>query len=212
MDRSRCVWSGRFGTNEVDELMPRLPFPEKSITGVYGSMSEFRRKNNMQAHSGTDFAPAGSNKGKTVIPAVANGTISFVQWSKVLGWVVNQSVYDVKKKKVAYVGYCHLACAKHGINCKGGHDASIAIAVKAGDKVSEGMAIGTIGNTGSASSGAHLHLTISWLERGVFGSTADKFDFVEWVKTQSAPAKQTNKKTQAVVAPKVCPSCKQEIK
>ncbi|NBU22801.1 MAG: M23 family metallopeptidase [Actinobacteria bacterium] len=192
--------------------MARLPFPKSTITGVYGSMSEFRRKNGMQAHSGTDFAPAGSNKGKTVIPAVAAGTVRFVQWSNVLGWVLVQTAYDSAKKKTAYVGYCHLACKKHGINCKGGHDASLAITLKAGDKVAEGDAIGTIGNTGSASSGAHLHLTISWLERGVFGSTADKFDFVEWVEAKPAEKKQTNKKTQAVVPSKVCPSCKQEIK
>jgi murein DD-endopeptidase MepM/ murein hydrolase activator NlpD len=81
--------------------MARLPFSAKSITGVYGSMSDFRRKNKMQAHSGTDFAPAGSSKGKTAIPAVADGTVKLVQWSNVLGWVLVQSVYDVKKKKTA---------------------------------------------------------------------------------------------------------------
>jgi murein DD-endopeptidase MepM/ murein hydrolase activator NlpD len=194
--------------------MAKLPFPENTITGVYGSMSDFRRKNKMQAHSGTDFAPTGSSKGKTAIPAVANGTVQFVKWSNILGWVLVQTVWDVKKKKAAYVGYCHLACKKHGINCKGGHDASEAITLKAGDKVAEGDAIGIIGNTGSASSGAHLHLTISWLERGVFGVTADKFDFVEWVKTQAPATKQANKKTETVVLPQVkkCPTCGQDIK
>lgn len=177
--------------------MARLPFPESTITGVYGSMSDFRRKNNMQAHSGTDFAPAGSSKGKTAIPAVASGTIELVQFSKVLGWVLVQTVWDVKKKKAAYVGYCHLKDEPK---------------LKVGDKVVEGDAIGIVGNTGSASSGAHLHLTISWTVKGVFGATADKFDFVEWLKTQAT--KQTNKKTEAVVLPKVktCKTCGQEIK
>jgi hypothetical protein len=30
----------------------RLPYPDKYITGHYGTMSDFRRKNGMQAHSG----------------------------------------------------------------------------------------------------------------------------------------------------------------
>ena len=189
--------------------MPRLPFAENTITGVYGSMSEFRRKNNMQAHSGTDFAPAGSNKGKPAIPAVSDGTIALVQWSNVLGWVIVQSAWDAKKKKAAYIGYCHLACDKHGINCKGSHDGSIATKLKLGDKVTEGSSVGMIGNTGSASSGAHLHLTISWAVKGVFGATSDKFDFVEWVKQQGTPAtKGATKK----VNKKICATCGQEVK
>jgi len=197
--------------------MSRLPFPATTITGAYGSMSDYRRKHGMQAHSGTDFAPAGSNKGKTPIPAVANGTVQFVQFSKILGWVLVQTVWDIKKKKAVYVGYCHLSCRKHGINCPGGHDSSIAIGHIAGAKLSEGDVIANIGNTGSASSGCHLHLTISLKERGIFGVTADKFDFVEWLASQAPAPKQTPKKTQAVVLPKTvtvyaCPHCKKELK
>lgn len=160
--------------------MARLPFPESTITGVYGSMSEFRRKNNMQAHSGTDFAPPGSNKGKTAIPAVANGTVRLVQWSNVLGWVLVQTVHDKKTKKTAFVGYCHLKDEP---------------TLKVGDKVKEGDSIGIMGTTGSASSGIHLHLTISWQLKGVFGPTAAKFDFVKWVKEQEAPAAKGAPKT-----------------
>lgn len=193
--------------------MPKLPFPESTITGVYGSMSDFRRKNKMQAHSGTDFAPAGSSKGKTAIPAVASGTIKLIQWSNVLGWVIVQTAWDAKKKKAAYVGYCHLKCSSHGINCKGPkvHGNHMPVKKMVGDKVEEGQTIAFIGNTGSASSGCHLHLTISWQLKGVFGVTADKFDFVEWIKTQT---KQTNTKKEAVVLPavKTCKTCGQEIK
>lgn len=154
-----------------------MPFPEKTITGEYGTMSAFRRKNKMQAHSGTDWAPPGSNKGKTLIPAIADGTIKLIHYSKVLGWVVVQTAAD-KAGKIWYIGYCHLACKKCGINCKGGHDASIALDVKLGDKVkagdvSHGM---TIGNTGNASSGAHLHATLGKAVKDVFGPTASKSD------------------------------------
>jgi murein DD-endopeptidase MepM/ murein hydrolase activator NlpD len=179
--------------------MARLPFPANTITGVYGSMSDFRRKNGLQPHSGTDFAPKSSSKGKTPIPAVASGTVRLVQFSKVLGWVLVHTVWDIKKKKAAFVGYSHLSCKAHGINCKGGHDASTALDLKVGDKVTEGQTIGIMGNTGSASSGVHLHLTISWKEKGVFGITSDKFDFVEWLATQQVEKKQTNTKKEKVV-------------
>jgi murein DD-endopeptidase MepM/ murein hydrolase activator NlpD len=189
--------------------MPRLPFPENTITGVYGSMSEFRRKNGLQPHSGTDFAPKGSSRGRTPIPAVGSGTVKLVQFSRVLGWVLVHTVWDSKKKKAAYAGYSHLACKTHGINCKGGHDAASAIDLKVGAKIKEGDTIGIMGNTGSASSGVHLHLTMSWTLKGVFGATADKFDFVEWLKTQEKPAtKGAAKKT----VKKTCPTCGQEIK
>lgn len=192
--------------------MARLPFPEDTITGIYGSMSAYRRKHGLQPHSGVDFAPKGSNKGKTPIPAVANGTVRLTQFSRVLGWVLVQTVWDVKKKKAAFVGYSHLSCKTHGINCKGGHAASEALDLKVGDKVKEGQTIGIMGNTGSASSGVHLHLTISWKLKGVFGVTADKFDFVEWLATQEK--KQENPKKEKVVLPKVvyaCPHCKKEL-
>lgn len=198
--------------------MARLPFPESTITGVYGSMSEFRRKNGLQAHSGTDFAPAGSNKKKTLIPFVAKGKITLIQWSNVLGWVVEHTAWDAKKKKAAYIGYSHLACAKHGVACKGGHEASIAIpSLKVGQEIEEGATVLEMGNTGSASSAKHLHLTISWKSKGVFGMTADKFDFVEWVKTQGTPAtkgavKKEAAKPKAPAAKKTCPTCGQETK
>jgi murein DD-endopeptidase MepM/ murein hydrolase activator NlpD len=152
-----------------------MPFPEKAITGEFGTMSEFRRKNNMQAHSGTDWAPAGSNKGKTSIPAITRGTIRLVQWSNVLGWVLVQTAMD-KDRNLWYIGYCHLACNKCGVNCKGGHDASIAITRKVGDKVNAGDSVGIMGNTGSASSGVHLHATLGKQLRDVFGPTSAKSD------------------------------------
>ena len=154
-----------------------MPFPEKTITGEYGTLSDFRRKNKMQPHSGTDWSPGGSNKGKTLIPAIADGTIKLVQFSKVLGWVVVQTAAD-RKGNIWHIGYCHLACKKCGINCSGNHDADLALTVEVGDKVkagdvSHGM---TIGNTGSASSGCHLHATLGKGVKDVFGPTAAKAD------------------------------------
>lgn len=139
----------------------RFPFDPKFITGRFGTLSEFRKKNGMQPHSGVDWArPEG-----TFIPAIASGTIVLQQWSDVLG---NVSVLRVmnKDKKLAYVGFCHLA--KPGL--------------EVGTKLKEGDIVGYVGNTGSASSGAHLHLTVSREVKGVFGPTSVKQDPIEFIK------------------------------
>ena len=159
-----------------------MPFPEKAITGEYGTMSEFRRRNKMQAHSGTDWAPAGSNKGKTAIPAVAKGTIKLIQWSNVLGWVVVQTAMD-KNKQLWYIGYCHVSCGTHGIDCKGPSVGDhMPIKKKVGDKLNAGDTVAFIGNTGSASSGAHLHATLGKGVKDVFGPTSAKSDLKKAIK------------------------------
>ncbi len=180
-----------------------MPFPEKSITGEYGTLSDYRRKNKMQPHSGTDWSPGGSNKGKTLIPAIADGTVKLVQFSKVLGWVVVQSAAD-KNGKIWHIGYCHLACKKCGINCNGSHDADIALTVEVGDKlkagdVSHGM---TIGNTGSASSGCHLHATLGKGVKDVFGPTTSKADLKKAIIANggAVAAKPTKKEAKEVLA------------
>ena len=139
----------------------RYPFEPKFITGRFGTLSEFRKKNGMQPHSGVDWArPEG-----TPIPSIASGTIVLQQWSDVLG---NVSVLRVmgKDQKLYYVGFCHLK----------------AEGLAVGTKVKEGDTIGFVGNTGSASSGAHLHLTISKELKGVFGPTSVKQDPIQFVK------------------------------
>jgi murein DD-endopeptidase MepM/ murein hydrolase activator NlpD len=139
----------------------RFPFDPKFITGRFGTLSEFRKKNNMQPHSGADWArPEG-----TPIPSIANGTIVLKQWSDVLGNVSVLRVMD-QEKKLAYVGFCHLA--KPGL--------------EVGTKVKEGDTIGLVGNTGSASSGPHLHLTVGREIKSVFGPTSVKFDPIEFIK------------------------------
>ena len=146
----------------------RFPFEPKFITGRFGTLSEFRRARGMQAHSGVDWArPEG-----TPIPAIANGTIVLQQFSKVLG---NVSVLRVmgNDKKLYYVGLCHLK----------------AEGLEVGQKVKEGDTIGFVGNTGSSSSGPHLHLTVSREVKGVFGPTSIKQDPIEFIKANKKAAK-----------------------
>jgi murein DD-endopeptidase MepM/ murein hydrolase activator NlpD len=139
----------------------KLPFHFSKITGRFGTLSEYRRRNNMQPHSGLDFAmPEG-----TPIPALANGTVVLNQFSKILGHVLVLRVMG-KDGKIYFIGYCHLQF----------------IGLATGTKVKEGQTIGTVGNSGSASTGAHLHMTVSKELRGVFGSTSVKQCPIEFIK------------------------------
>jgi murein DD-endopeptidase MepM/ murein hydrolase activator NlpD len=139
----------------------KLPFSFKKITGRFGTLSEYRRRNNMQPHSGVDFAmPEG-----TPIPAIANGTVVLNQFSKVLGHVLVQRVMG-KDGLLYFVGYCHLK----------------AEGLKTGTRVKLGESIGLVGNTGSASTGAHLHMTVSKELKGVFGPTSVKIDPIQFIK------------------------------
>jgi murein DD-endopeptidase MepM/ murein hydrolase activator NlpD len=177
----------------------RLPYPDKYITGHYGTMSDFRRKNGMQAHSGTDWArPRGSR-----IPAIAKGTVRLIQYSKVLGWVLVQTAMD-KDGKVWYIGYCHM-------DEKPGYSV--------GDKLTKSQTVGLIGNSGM-SSGPHLHATASKTLKGVFGVTAAKVDLYKLIleNTEGSEEKQADEEVKAVVEPSeskivyACPHCKKELK
>lgn len=177
----------------------RLPYDDKYITGHYGTMSDFRKKNGMQAHSGTDWArPKG-----TRIPAIAKGTVRLIQFSKVLGWVLVQTAMD-KDGQIWYLGYCHM-------DEKPGYSV--------GDKLTKSQTIGLIGNTGM-SSGPHLHATASKTLKGVFGATSAKVDLYKLIleNIKGTTAEQTNtqdKKMVEQVESKIvyaCPHCKKELK
>lgn len=166
-----------------------LPFEDKFLTGHFGKVRVINGKKT-QPHRGTDWAP-GSGK---PIPAVSSGTVVLIQYSKVLGWVVVQSVmgYD---KKVRYVGYCHMDTKP---------------AYEVGKKLRVGQIIGKVGNEGF-SSGPHLHATLSDTIKGVFSGTV--YDLYKYLLDQienaskSKPAGQKSAK-----APKKCPTCGQEVK
>jgi len=172
-----------------------LPFTDSRITGHYGTLSDYRRSKGMQPHSGTDWAV----KTGTLIPAIAAGTVKLIQWSRILGWVVVQSAID-NNGKVWYLGYCHLTCSQHGDKCKGDHESPLT-KTKVGDKVKVGQNYLRVGNTGSATTGSHLHATASKTLKGVFGVTASKVDLYKLIlaNAKGLEKKQTNTQTKAVV-------------
>lgn len=180
-----------------------LPFSDKVLTGHFGKIRTINGKKT-NPHRGTDWAP----KRGTPIPAVSSGTVAVVQYSKILGWVLVQSVMG-KDKKVMYVGYCHMDTKP---------------TLKVGDKLKMGQTIGKVGNEGF-SSGPHLHATLSNTPKGVFSGTV--YDLYKYLSeqlesvTESKPAGQKSpapaKKAVAVAkeTTKViyaCPHCKKELK
>jgi murein DD-endopeptidase MepM/ murein hydrolase activator NlpD len=186
-----------------------LPYPDKMLTGHFGKIRTINGKKT-QPHRGTDWGV----KLGTPIPAVSNGTVMLVQYSKILGWVLVQSVvgYD---KKVRYVGYCHMDTKPD---------------YEVGDKLKMGQIIGKIGNEGM-SSGPHLHATLSDTVKGVFSGTV--YDLYKYLSDQikngstgsTEPQKSSVAPKKVATAPKetpvakteakiiyACPHCKKELK
>ena len=134
------------------------PFPEDRITGHFGTRSAFRIRNGLGPHRGTDWA----KPNKTPIPAITDGTIALVQYSKILGWCIVQTAWA--EGKTYYIGYAHLAKKP---------------TLKVGDKIKMGETIALLGNTGKASSGPHLHATLSTSKKGIFwGKVYDLYKFI----------------------------------
>jgi murein DD-endopeptidase MepM/ murein hydrolase activator NlpD len=134
----------------------RHPFSKKTITSRWGATA-----NRPTPHRGLDYAPGN----KTVIPAVADGEIVFIGWSDCLGHVVVQKC-RASNGQIVFVGYCHLL-SKPG-------------SYKVGDFRRAGDSIQKVGNTGSCSRGAHLHLTIGPKVDSVFlGVTVNPEKFID---------------------------------
>ena len=106
-------------------------------------------------HRGCDY---NGFKAGTALPAVGDGVITLNQWSDVLGWVVTLKVGK------HHFSYCHLNKQSP---------------LKVGTVVKSGQSVGGAGTTGSASSGVHLHFTLSLLPKGVFaGKVYDAHGFL----------------------------------
>jgi murein DD-endopeptidase MepM/ murein hydrolase activator NlpD len=141
---------------EVVKRNWRQPLDKFKITCVFGLKDEYHPN----GHRGTDYA--GVPEG-TPLKAVADGmTVVLnkgVKDSAVLG---NVLVLQIGSR---FFGYCHMKEQS---------------ALKVGDKVNAGDVVGKMGNTGSASHGAHLHFTLSDTVAGVYsGTVMDAHQFLE---------------------------------
>jgi murein DD-endopeptidase MepM/ murein hydrolase activator NlpD len=120
------------------------PFDAKLRGDEFGNMASYRK----HPHRGQDWHPAEN----TVIPAITGGEITQIFWSDVLGNVV-----EVKGEDGVFLQYCHLAAKPKSL--------------KVGDEVKLGQPVGRVGGgantpSGSASTGAHLHLGASKVKNG----------------------------------------------
>ena len=104
-------------------------------------------------HRGCDFngLPEG-----TALKAVCDGMkVVNILFSKVLGNIVVLQVGD------KFFGYCHMQKPTK---------------LKLGQIVNSGDVVGLLGNTGTASSGPHLHLTLGWDKFSVItGNVTDAY-------------------------------------
>jgi murein DD-endopeptidase MepM/ murein hydrolase activator NlpD len=133
----------------------RHPLDKFTITCVFGLKDTYHPN----GHRGADYA--GVPEG-TPVKAVADGMTvvlnKALKDSAVLGNVV---VLQIGSR---FFGYCHLKEQSP---------------LKVGDKVNAGDVVGKLGNTGSASHGAHLHFTLGDTDQSVFaGNVFDAHAFL----------------------------------
>lgn len=145
-------------------------------------------------HRGTDMN--GFPSGREYV-AVYDGTIALVRTSAILGNVVVLKVDNApwqKETKTVYFGYSHMVKPCH---------------LKVGTKVKAGDVIGYAGTTGSASSGVHLHFTMSLILEGVFGGKVyDGYAYVtRRIKQQTVPKSLPKSIPAPAIAETRCETC-----
>jgi len=141
------------------------PFDKKLRNDQFGNMAPYRS----HPHRGTDWSP----KELSPIPSAADGKVTQVFWSNVLGWVV-----EILHADGVYFQYCHIAPKT--------------VCVDPGEHVKLGQIIGKVGGgkktpSGSASTGAHLHLGASRVKNGHLAAYDKLMDPTKWIVANSAP-------------------------
>jgi len=167
----------------------QYPFPKNTITDRFNDFEPPRKS----PHRGLDLAPGA----KALIPALTDGVVNKIFYSSCLGWVC-----EIKTKQHGiYVGHSHLYCNKHdSIDCDGNdhEDGSTCMKnLKVGDKVTLGQAVGRVGNSGTCSRGAHLHLTFAKKSDPRWAKTFDPEKFLD----QKIAKQEKSKKTEPTESP-----------
>jgi murein DD-endopeptidase MepM/ murein hydrolase activator NlpD len=121
------------------------PFAPATRRDEFGNLAPYR---NGRPHRGQDWSP----KELSPIKAITDGTVFLNEWSDVLGWFLVHSTKDGM-----WVLYTHLA--KQSELVKGSK-------VVGGKTVLGKVGGGRNSKSGSASTGAHLHLSIGKADKG----------------------------------------------
>jgi peptidoglycan hydrolase-like protein with peptidoglycan-binding domain len=154
------------------------PFDKKLRNDQFGNMAPYRS----HPHRGTDWSP----KELSPIPSAADGKVTQVFWSNVLGWVV-----EILHADGVYFQYCHIAPKT--------------VCVDPGENVKLGQIIGKVGGgkktpSGSASTGAHLHLGASRVKNGHLAAYDKLMDPTKWIVANSAPVTPAAPATPAITS------------
>jgi len=161
----------------------RLPFPK--VADPFGSHSPQRKAMGLGPHRGCDY---NGFKAGTPLKAVGDGKVTLNKWSDVLGWVV-----EIQVGKWFFI-YCHMDKQSP---------------LKVGTAVKSGQSVGGAGTSGSASSGVHLHFTLSLTSGGgISGKVYDPHTFL--VKMIAAEKKAPAPAVATTVTPasvKHCATC-----
>lgn len=134
----------------------RLPFNNPNLADGWGSTAGGRTN----PHRGVDFAQAPN----TPIPAVAEGVVRLKTSSSCLGNVV-----VIEHPDGMFSSYAHMI-AQSGLTV--------------GAKIDQSTVVGKVGNTGTCTTGPHLHLTMSPGVGGwASGTTVDPYKYIQAHKT-----------------------------
>jgi len=119
------------------------PAKPSRISDTYGTHSPLRKKLGLGPHRGIDYAVQSG----TPLLAIGSGRVKNIGETSVLGYFIEISAPVIVKGKleVKIFGYYHLLEDQSKF-------------WKVGDAVKGGQVLCKSGNTGSATSGAHLHL------------------------------------------------------
>lgn len=117
------------------------PFSAEHEADPFGDWPQWRKDMGLGPHRGKDYNGLAAG---TAIPASGVGVCTAEGWSAALGWWVVIRYAD--PSGFVYFGYCHMKERTH---------------LRYGNWVAMGNRVGFLGETGSAATGPHLHLTAS---------------------------------------------------
>lgn len=149
----------------AEKVLYQEPFNKKLRGDEFGNMASYRK----HPHRGQDWHPAE----KTLIRSISDGKIVDIFWSDVLGNVV-----EVLAADGVYTQYAHLAAKPTSL--------------KTGSVVKRGQPIGRVGGgrntpSGSASTGAHLHMGMSKVKHGHLAPYEKLINPLKWITANLAP-------------------------
>lgn len=140
------------------------PADFKRVGARFGELSETRRKLGLGAHRGLDFkVPEGTD-----LVAIGNGSVVDMYWSDILGWNLEIRVWGIVEGKRKQVIFCYSHLLEDP-----------AKTYKIRDKVKGGEFLCKSGNTGKASSGAHLHLMAGLKKRLSVNPVIDPLEIIK---------------------------------